>query len=261
MPRPGAFGRVEPGRCCTQPRTRNALSREKSRSWVTSASAFTAMALAACTASGSLSFSAARSRAALTAISAVSSITYQEVSTARVTLRERLISRQERTGEHLGDGDGGDCERNLAAGMPVEERSKPASERGVPLEEIDDRCAIDHDQRTVLDRRRRYRLHSSRNRRTAAAMSRPHIPLPEPSNGMSGRCRESAARAGTRAAIERPWRVMMVVRPCSASASNLGSCARASSAPRCCILPMGNTVQTVRPSVNSRAPANTRGTS
>ena len=62
-----------------------------------------------------------------------------------VTPRERVISRLQGPGQHLGDGDGRYGEAQAPSSMGFEERLEARSEFRVPLEEVDDGCRIDRE--------------------------------------------------------------------------------------------------------------------
>lgn len=66
-----------------------------------------------------------------------------------VTPRERVISRLQRPGQHLGDGDGRYGEAQVPSSMGFEERLEARSEFRVPLEEVDDGRRIDENQRIL----------------------------------------------------------------------------------------------------------------
>ena len=66
-----------------------------------------------------------------------------------VTLRERVISRLQGPGQHLGDRDGRYGEAQTPSSMGFEERLEARSEFRVPLEKVDDGCRIDENQRIL----------------------------------------------------------------------------------------------------------------
>src|SRR5215472_3551530 len=66
-----------------------------------------------------------------------------------VTPRERVICRLQRPSQHLSDSDGRYGEAQVPSCMGFEERLEPRSEIWVPLEEVNDRCRIDENQRTL----------------------------------------------------------------------------------------------------------------
>jgi len=66
-----------------------------------------------------------------------------------VTPRERVICRLQRPDQHLGDGNGRYGEAQVARAMGFEERHEAWSEFRASLEEVDDRCRIDQNQRTL----------------------------------------------------------------------------------------------------------------
>jgi hypothetical protein len=66
-----------------------------------------------------------------------------------VTLRERVFSRLQWAGQHLGDGDGRYGEPQVPSSMGFEERLEARSEVRVPPEEVDDGCRIDEKQRVL----------------------------------------------------------------------------------------------------------------
>src|SRR5260370_24328291 len=66
-----------------------------------------------------------------------------------ITPRERVISRLQGPGQHLGDGDGRYGETQVPSSMGFEERLEARSEFRVPLEEVDDGRRIDENQRIL----------------------------------------------------------------------------------------------------------------
>ena len=115
--------------------TFSAVSFEKSRSCVTRASALMAMALAACTASGNLSFRLARSRAALSAMPAVRSNDLPRLEHRAIAFRERLGAGVERSGQDLRDG--GQGERDVAGRVAIEDGPESRREPRVIFENVD----------------------------------------------------------------------------------------------------------------------------
>jgi hypothetical protein len=139
-----------------------------------------------------------------------------------VTLREHLLPHAQRASQNFGHCNRCHREDNLASRLPIEYRSESCREPRMVFEKVDDRRAVYQDQRARGQCSAVYRLHSSRNRRNRRRTLAPHSPFPEPSNSISPFCR-GRPPIGTRAAMERPRRVIIVVRPCTASSSNEGS--------------------------------------